>query len=116
MAIDGEQRAVRRQVSVPAPQKIARFICTNRGMYLSKSQNVFVQIAKYICPVRNVWASMAIDGEQRAVRRQVSVPAPPLKRPSCQTGALDYHHLQPNTNKKIDQLYLSKKENCICTD
>ena len=63
-------------------------------MYLSKSQNIFVQRG------RNVWASMAIDGEQRAVRRQVSVPAPPLKRPSCQTGALDYHHLQPNTNKK----------------
>ena len=39
-------------------------------MYLSKSQNIFVQRG------RNVWASMAIDGEQRAVRRQVSVPAP----------------------------------------
>ena len=48
MAIDGEQRAVRRQVSVPAPQKIARFICTNRGMYLSKSQNVFVNKLIYL--------------------------------------------------------------------
>ena len=43
----------------------------------------FVQVSTMIC-------------EQGAVRRQVSVPAPPLKRPSCQTGALDYHHLQAN--------------------
>ena len=47
----------------------------------------FVQVSTMIC-------------EQGAVRRQVSVPAPPLKRPSCQTGALDYHYLQANATKR----------------
>ena len=56
-------------------------ICTNSQLYFFWKENTFVWV---------VWC------EQRAVRRQVSVPAPLLKRPSCQTGALDYHHLQAN--------------------
>ena len=56
-------------------------ICTSSRLYFFRKENTFVWV---------VWC------EQRAVRRQVSVPAPPLKRPSCQTGALDYHHLQAN--------------------
>ena len=55
-------------------------ICINPQLYFF-GKSIFVWV---------VWC------EQRAVRRQVSVPAPLLKRPSCQTGALDYHHLQAN--------------------
>ena len=37
--------------------RIAKCICPNYRMYLSKLQNVFVQIAKYICPNYKMYLS-----------------------------------------------------------
>ena len=41
--------------------QIAKCICPNYKMYLSKLQNVFVQIAKYICPNYKMYLSKLLN-------------------------------------------------------